>query len=157
MPKYSVTRRVPYTAQELYAIAFDVPAYAKFVPLVKSATTWNRAERADGCYEFDAKLEIVYTKLRIHEFFVSHVTADPANNIVVTESKDGPFKFLKARWKITDLGDGTADVEYNCDYELKSKMMQLVVSGMLDMGVRKLVSAFEGRANKLYGVRTLPA
>ena len=37
MPKFSITRRMPYTADQLFAIVSAVEFYPKFVPLVKDA------------------------------------------------------------------------------------------------------------------------
>ena len=38
MPRFSVSRSVPYTAQQVFAIARDVARYKEFLPLVR--TNW---------------------------------------------------------------------------------------------------------------------
>jgi coenzyme Q-binding protein COQ10 len=48
-------------------------------------------------------------------------------------------------------GDNRCDINFTVDYALKSKMLQVVLSGMFDMAVRKVMSAFEERARALYG------
>ena len=41
MPKYNVTREMPYKAAELYAIAADVDSYKDFLPLVESSRSFG--------------------------------------------------------------------------------------------------------------------
>jgi len=44
MPKFSVSRSVPYTADQVFAIARDVARYKEFLPLVSTnwrAVRWN--------------------------------------------------------------------------------------------------------------------
>jgi len=36
MPKFSVSRSVPYTADQVFAIARDVARYTEFLPLVST-------------------------------------------------------------------------------------------------------------------------
>jgi len=60
-------------------------------------------------------------------------------------------KRLEAEWIITETEPGSSDITFNVDYELKSKTLQFVLSGMFDMMVRKVMGAFESRARELYG------
>jgi coenzyme Q-binding protein COQ10 len=151
MPKFSVTRRLPFTADQLYAVAADIESYPKFVPLVKMAKIINRSTGEDGAILCDARLEIAYTKMGIHEGFSTKVTAYPDKHLIQTESTDGPLKKMTGEWLLRDLPGGGAEVRYKVDYTLKSKMLQIMLSGMFDLAVRKFLSAFERRAYHLYG------
>ena len=42
MPKYNITRELPYSAKQLLEVALDVGSYKSFVPLVKESTVINR-------------------------------------------------------------------------------------------------------------------
>ena len=151
MPKFSIVRKMPYSADQLYAVAADIESYPKFIPLVRSAKVLSRNTAADGSVHCEARLEFAYGKMGIHEAFTSQVVADPATHKIKTSSSDGPMKKLEGEWTLHDLAGGGAEVHYKVDYALKSKVLQIVLSGMFDLAVRKLLSAFEKRANQLYG------
>jgi coenzyme Q-binding protein COQ10 len=151
MPKFSVTRSVPYTADQVFAIARDVARYKDFLPLVKRSVVRNAKTDEQGNEHFDGELTVAYDKLRIEEVMTSRVTVDPAALTVTARSDQGPVKHLVSEWKIVPTGENRCDINFTVDYALKSKMLQVVLSGMFDMAVRKVMSAFEERARVLYG------
>ena len=151
MPKFSVTRSVPYTAEQVFAIARDVARYKEFLPLVKRSVVRGAMTDAQGCEHFEGELTVVYDNLRIEEVMVSRVTVDPNALTVTARSDQGAVKHLVSEWKIVPTGDNRCDINFTVDYALRSKMLQMVLSGMFDMAVRKVMSAFEDRARVLYG------
>jgi ribosome-associated toxin RatA of RatAB toxin-antitoxin module len=54
MPKYNLSRELPYSAKQLLEVALDVGSYKLFVPLVKESTVVNRKTAANGIETFDA-------------------------------------------------------------------------------------------------------
>jgi coenzyme Q-binding protein COQ10 len=151
MPKFNITREMPYSARQLLEVALDVGSYKFFVPLVKESTVINRKTGPDGVETFDATLRVLYRKLRIDESFRSHVEVDRKNLMVTATSKDGPVSNLISNWKIRDLPNGRSEVDYSVDYTLKSRTLQFLLSGMFDLAMRKIMTAFEKRAASLYG------
>lgn len=151
MPKFSVSRSVPYTAEQVFAIARDVARYKEFLPLVKRSIVRGAKTDAQGLEHFEGELTVAYDKLRIEEVMTSRVTVDPQALTVTARSDQGPVKHLVSEWKIVPTGDNRCDINFTVDYTLKSKMLQVVLSGMFDMAVRKVMSAFEERARALYG------
>ena len=151
MPRFSVSRSVPYTAQQVFAIARDVARYKEFLPLVKRSIVRGAKTDDQGNEHFEGELTVAYDKLRIEEVMTSRVIVDPAALTVTARSDQGPVKHLVSEWKIVPTGDNRCDINFTDDYTLKSKMLQMVLSGMFDMAVRKVMSAFEERARALYG------
>lgn len=151
MPQFSVSRSVPYTAEQVFAIARDVARYKEFLPLVKRSIVRGAKTDAQGLEHFEGELTVAYDKLRIEEVMTSRVTVDPQALTVTARSDQGPVKHLVSEWKIVPTGDNRCDINFTVDYVLKSKMLQMVLSGMFDMAVRKVMSAFEERARVLYG------
>jgi coenzyme Q-binding protein COQ10 len=150
MPQFSVTRRLPFRPADLYAIAADVPSYPRFVPLCSDARIWDESVDADGRRHFRAAIDLAYPKLRLSETLTSEVTTDPVALAVRAVSRAAPAKFLDNRWLFHDLGAGGTDVDFYISYELRSWTLQLLVSGMFDYAVRKIINAFEARAQELY-------
>jgi coenzyme Q-binding protein COQ10 len=70
---------------------------------------------------------------------------------VTAQSSEGPVKYLNSEWKLLSQTSNSCEIQFTVDYELKSRSMQFILSGMFDMIVRRIFSAFVDRATKLYG------
>ena len=151
MPKYSLSRKVPFTVDQVFAIASDVAKYKQFLPLVNRSLVRSQSTLPDGREAFEAELTVSYKKLGIEETLQSNVIVDRANQLVEAHSAQGPVKNLDASWKIVDAGSGSSEILLDLDYTLKSRTLQFILSGMFDMMVRKVMNAFEQRARQLYG------
>ena len=150
MPQFTITRRLPFRPADLYAVAADVPSYPRFVPLCTGARAWDESTDADGRLHFRAAIDLAYPKLRLSETLTSEVTADPVALAVRAVSSSAPAKFLDNRWLFHDLGAAGTDVDFYLAYELRSRTLQLLVTGMFDYAARKIINAFEARARELY-------
>ncbi|QIG51170.1 type II toxin-antitoxin system RatA family toxin [Nordella sp. HKS 07] len=151
MPKFNVTREMPYKAAELFAVAADVDSYKDFLPLVESSRSFDRVKVADGVERFKGELRVRYKKLHIDETFLSDVVADRAALKVSSRSEGGLFDHVIAEWRFSDRKTGGATVEFQVDYKAKSRSLQFFMSGMFDYMVRKINNAFEARARELHG------
>lgn len=152
MTKVSVTRYVPYTADQVYAVASDVASYREFLPLMKQSTVYNQEYVEDGVERFEAEMTVSYKKLGISETIHSHVLTDANRRTVNARADDkGPMKHLDATWRIEEAPHGGANIVLDIDYALKSRSLQFLLSGMFDMVMRRLLTAFEDRAKRLYG------
>ena len=150
MTKFSVTRDVPFSADQVFAIARDVEHYKGFLPLVKESSVSHLKKLPDGRTRFEAHLRISYQKLGINETMRSEVVVDETTRTVTAVSSEGPVKQLNSEWKFVDVPGG-AQIQFTVDYTLKSRTLQFLLSGMFDMMVRRIMTAFEERARKLYG------
>lgn len=151
MTKFSVTRNVPFDVEQIFTIASNVADYREFLPLVKRSVVIDAVRQPDGKSSFVADLHFSYKKLGISDTLRSHVTVDPVAHTVTATSTEGPVKSLVSEWKILPGAEGGSDIHFTVDYTLKSRSLQFLLSGMFDMIVRRIMTAFEGRARKLYG------
>jgi coenzyme Q-binding protein COQ10 len=151
VPNFSVSRSVPYTAEQVFAIARDVARYKEFLPLVKRSIVRHAKTHDNGTESFEGELTVAYDKLRIEEVMTSRVTVDPEALTVTARSNQPPVKHLESEWRIVPTAENRCDITFTVDYQLKSRALQFVLSGMFDLAVRKVMSAFEERARVLYG------
>jgi coenzyme Q-binding protein COQ10 len=86
----------------------------------------------------------------IQEAFSSQVQANFKDFSVRTVSTGNAIKKLISSWQITPVEGGQSEIAFVVDYEMKSPMLQMLMKGMFDMAARKIMSAFEARAAKLY-------
>ena len=58
MPSHSETRRLPYTARQMYDLVADVASYPKFLPWNSAARIRSRTPIAEGGEVMEADLVI---------------------------------------------------------------------------------------------------
>ena len=62
---------------------------------------------------------------------------------------EGPLKHLENKWFFKDLGD-SSEVEFQVDFELKNKILNLLMNKSFDLGLIKIADAFQKRAEELF-------
>jgi len=144
MLSYSENKVLNFTAQQLYDMVADVGSYDKFLPWCVGARVQSRSET-----NMVADLIIGFSVFR--ERFTSNIDLEPSQHKIDTRLVKGPFKNLSNHWKFTDLDRGGAQVEFAVEFEFKSRILQKALEPMFAQAQKKMVSAFEKRAQELYG------
>ncbi|SNB61098.1 coenzyme Q-binding protein COQ10 [Arboricoccus pini] len=143
MPVHSEKRRLPYTPEQVFNVVAEVDKYPEFLPWCKAC----RITRRQGDVFF-ADLIVSFKVYR--ERFTSKVVLDHPRQIDV-EYIDGPFRYLKNRWRFEEDGEGGCIVDFFVDFEFKSRILQGLIGLLFNEAVQRMVRAFEERANELYG------
>ena len=150
MPEFTTTRRLRHSAADMFDLVADVERYPEFVPLCSSLKVRRRIEGSEGVLILVADMTVAY-KL-IHESFVSRVTLDRPNLQILVEYLEGPFSHLENRWTFRPTGERTCEVRFFISYEFRSRMLGLLLGSMFDLAFRRFATAFEQRADKIYGL-----
>ena len=143
MPSIRETRKLPYTAEQVFDIVADVGKYPEFLPWVVATRVRDRTEEgmtADMLVGFKA----------IREKFTSKVVTERASSVHV-HYVDGPLRDLDNRWTFTPTDDGGCEIFFCVDFTFKNMMFEALAGQYIDRAFRKMVTAFEGRAEELYG------
>ena len=148
MPHHSETRRLPYTAQQMYDLVADVARYPEFLPWTAAARIRSVKEEGDRQVML-ADLVISFKVFR--ERFGSRVTLWPDGKKIDTEYLDGPFKHMISNWAFTDTHDGGCDVHFKVDFEFRNRLLQSTATIFFNDAMQRIVRAFERRASELYG------
>jgi coenzyme Q-binding protein COQ10 len=148
MPRHSETRHLPYTPEQMFDLVADVARYPEFLPWVSAMRV-----RSDSDTETVADMIVGFKGLR--ETFTSRVTKSRPESIDV-DYLDGPLKYLKNDWTFEPDGEGGTIVGFNVDFEFKSRIFEALAGQMFGMAFKKMVGAFETRAEKLYGSGVSP-
>ena len=149
MTRHRFTRWLPHPPEHLFAIVSDVAEYGRFVPLCEDARVWDVREEGP-LKTFRAELRIAYPKLGLREYFVSDVTADADLLSVTAISREGAVRELENRWLFRPRRGGT-DIIFTLDFQMSSRMLQMVMDTAFDYASRKILDAFERRARELAG------
>jgi coenzyme Q-binding protein COQ10 len=153
MPTHAEIRRVPYSAAEMFALIADVAAYPEFLPWCTAARIRSRRPQPDGSEVVEADLVISFKVFR--ERYGSRVTLRPAENRIDVAYLEGPFRYLNNHWRFIPQGEATCDVDFFVDFEFRSKALQAIIGVVFNEAMRRIVRAFEERAEHLYGKRSL--
>lgn len=150
MPTHAEKRPLPYTPEQMFRLVADVEKYPEFLPWCVA----SRIRRRDGDV-IHADLMIGFKLVR--ERFTSKVTLNEAAMRIDVQYTDGPFHYLNNHWIFLpdpDSADGTGCiVDFFVDFEFRSKTLQKIMGVLFNEAVRRMVHAFETRAEALYGHR----
>lgn len=149
MPSFSSTHKVNHTASDMFRLVSDVERYPEFVPLCQALHVRARKDLGEGREVLIADMTVAYKVFK--ETFTSKVELRPDENTILVEYLDGPFRHLENKWTFTDRGDDSSDVGFFISYEFKSRTLGSVMGAMFDRAFRKFSSAFEARADQVYG------
>ena len=155
MPKFSTRRRVKHSAADMFDLVADIERYPEFVPLCRAMRVMRRAQLADREVVV-AEMTVAYKLIR--ETFTSRVTLDRAKLTIVVEYLDGPFSRMENRWSFRPSGAGeeagaqaACEVEFFISYEFRSRTLGMLMGAMFDSAFRRFASAFESRADAVFG------
>lgn len=150
MPSHSETKRLPYSAQQMYDLVADVESYSKFLPWTAAARINSTQDHGDHV-EMLADLVVSFKVFR--EKFGSRVLLWPEEKKIDTAYIDGPFKYLESTWRFEDASDATGgcDVHFEVDFEFRNRLLQGAAGMFFNQAMQTIVRAFEKRAQVLYG------
>ncbi|WP_099823579.1 type II toxin-antitoxin system RatA family toxin [Oceaniglobus indicus] len=148
MPTHHETRKLPYTAQQMYDLVADVGRYPEFLPWCSAARV-RETHPIDGGTVMEADLVISFKVFR--ERFASRVTLWPDDMKIDTEYLDGPFKHMISKWAFRDLDGKGCEVEFFVDFEFRNRILQKAAGVFFNEAMQRIVRAFERRATQLYG------
>ena len=149
MPTFSTKRRVRHSATEMFDLVADVEQYPKFVPLCSALKVRQRTLGGEGIETIVADMTVSFKLVR--ETFRSRVTLERPKLQILVEYLQGPFSRMQNRWTFRPTGEESCDVEFFIDYEFKSRMLGVLMGSMFDVAFRRFASAFEQRADQVYG------
>ena len=143
MTVHSERRVIRHSPQELYNLVADVRSYPQFLPWCMAARI--RHEDRDG---LAADLIIGFQMFR--ERFTSYVDLNPEQLEIDVKYAEGPFKYLTNKWRFLPHPEG-CEIDFYVDFEFNNRLLQSVIERLFTEAVRRMVKAFEDRANDLYG------
>lgn len=137
------TRRLPYSAEQMFDLVADVKRYGEFLP-------WVIATRVRSDSETEMIADMVVGFKSIRESFTSRVTKDRPREIAV-HYIDGPLSDLDNVWTFREIDAHTCEIDFSVDFQFRNRIFQKLAGQYFDRAFRKMVEAFEERAGDLYG------
>ena len=127
-------------------MVLDIEKYPEFVPWCLDSKVHEKKNKGNTV-EIIADLTI--GKSFFKETYKSFVTYNKSTDTIYVTNMEGPLKHLENKWFFKDLGD-SSEVEFQIDFELKNKILNLLMNKSFDLGLIKIADAFQKRAEELF-------
>lgn len=151
MHVYEIKHPVDHSADDMFRLVADVERYPKFLPLCEDLKL-KRRESRDGKEVLIATMVVGYKLIR--ESFTTEVILDSNARSIVVQYLDGPFSHLENRWTFRPLTAKTCEIDFYIAYSFRSRLLERLMGGLFDKAVRRYTTAFEERADAVYGAAT---
>jgi coenzyme Q-binding protein COQ10 len=142
MPTHAERQIVPYRPEQLFDLVADVGKYPEFLPWCAAARVRHRTP-----VELVADVTVGFGPFR--ESFTSRDTLERPNHIRV-RYENGPFRYLNNQWDFIPHDQG-CEVDFFIDFEFRSRILQAAIGVVFNEAVRRMVGAFQKRAQDVYG------
>ena len=127
-------------------MVLDIEKYPKFVPWCLNGKIHNKIVKGNNI-EITADLTI--GKSFFNETYKSFVIYDKSADSIHVTNIDGPLKYLDNKWFFKQVGNNS-EVDFRVGFELKNKVLNVLMSKSFDIGLKKIADAFEKRAIELF-------
>ena len=146
MPSASIKKDIPCSRDNLIKMVLDIEKYPEFVPWCLGGKIHSKNDKGNTI-EITADLTI--GKSFFNETYKSFVIYNKSEDSIHVTNIDGPLKHLENEWFFRQEGDAS-EVEFNVDFELKNKILNVLMIKSFDLGLKKIADAFEKRAIQLF-------
>ena len=146
MPTASIKKEIPCTKEKLIEMVLDIEKYPEFVPWCLGGKIHTNIDK-DKTVEITADLTI--GKSFFNETFKSFVIYDKSSDSIHVTNMEGPLKHLENKWFFKQKGENS-EIDFYVNFELKNKILNMLMIKSFDIGLKKIADAFEKRAIELF-------
>ncbi len=142
MPRVTRSALVHFSAEQMFTLVNDVPAYPGFIQGCAEARV---LEQSDS----HMKASLLIAKAGVKQWFTTANTLEPGRAIHM-HLEEGPFTHLSGHWRFTPLAEDACKVELDLEFEFASKLAQLAFGKVFNTIANNMVMAFSERAKEVY-------
>ena len=146
MPSASIKKKIPCSKKNLIAMVLDIEKYSEFVPWCLDSKIHEKIDKGDVT---EIKADLTIGKSFFRDTYKSFVIYYKSVDTIYVTNIDGPLKHLENKWLFKQDGN-SSEVEFHVDFELKNKILNVLMIKYFDKGLKKIADAFEKRAIELF-------
>ena len=146
MPSASIKKEIPCSKEDLIKMVLDIEKYPEFVPWCLNGKIYSKEDKGD---KVEITADLTIGKSFFNETYKSFVIYDKTNDTIYVTNMDGPLKHLENKWLFKQKGENS-EIDFHVDFELKNKVLNLLMTKSFDIGLKKIADAFEKRAVDLF-------
>jgi len=146
MPSASIKKKIPCSKKNLIEMVLDIEKYPEFVPWCLDGKIHDKTDKGDT---IEIKADLTIGKSFFRDTYKSFVIYNKSEDSIHVTNINGPLKHLENNWFFRQDGD-SSEVEFHVDFELKNKILNVLMIKSFDLGLKKIADAFEKRAIQLF-------
>ena len=146
MPSASIKKKIPCSKKNLIEMVLDIEKYPEFVPWCLDSKIHDKIDKGDT---IEIKADLTIGKSFFKDTYKSFVIYNKSEDSIHVTNIDGPLKHLENEWFFRQDGEAS-EVEFHVDFELKNKILNVLMIKSFDLGLKKIADAFEKRAIQLF-------
>ena len=146
MPFASIKKKIPCSKKNLIEMVLDIEKYPEFVPWCLGGKIHEKTDKGNA---IEIKADLTIGRSFFKDTYKSFVVYNKSKDLIHVTNIDGPLKYLENRWFFRQDGD-SSEVEFHVDFELKNKILNVLMIKSFDLGLKKIADAFEKRAIDLF-------
>ena len=127
-------------------MVLDIEKYPEFVPWCLDSEIHERTDKGDT---IEIKADLTIGKSFFRDTYKSFVVYNKSRDSIYVTNLDGPLKHLENEWFFRQEGDAS-EVEFHVNFELKNKILNVLMIKSFGLGLKKIANAFEKRAIQLF-------
>ena len=127
-------------------MVLDIGKYPEFVPWCLDGKVHDKIDKGDI---IEIKADLTIGKSFFRDTYKSLVIYNKSADSINVTNIGGPLKHLKNEWFFSQVGDAS-EVDFRVDFELKNKILNILMIKFFDLGLKKIADAFEKRAIQLF-------
>ena len=146
MPSASIKKKIPCSKENLIEMVLDIEKYPEFVPWCLGSKIHDKIDKGD---KIEIKADLTIGKSFFRDTYKSFVIYYKSVDSIHVTNIDGPLKHLENKWLFKQDGD-SSEVDFHVDFELKNKILNVLMIKSFGIGLKKIADAFEKRAIELF-------
>ena len=146
MPSASIKKKIPCSKKNLIEMVLDIEKYPEFVPWCLDGKIHDKIDKGDT---IEIKADLTIGKSFFKDTYKSFVIYNKSEDSIHVTNINGPLKHLENEWFFRQDGD-SSEVEFQVDFELRNKILNILMIKSFDLGLKKIADAFEKRAIQLF-------
>ena len=146
MPSASIKKKIPCSKKNLIEMVLDIEKYPEFVPWCLGSEIHERTDKGDT---IEIKADLTIGKSFFRDTYRSFIIYNKSEDSIHVTNIEGPLKHLENEWFFRHDGD-LSEIEFHVDFELKNKILNVLMIKSFDLGLKKIADAFEKRAIQLF-------
>ena len=146
MPSSSIKKKISCSKKNLIEMVLDIEKYPEFVPWCLDSKIHDKIDKGD---KVEIRADLTIGKSFFKDTYKSFVIYNKSVDSIHVTNIDGPLKHLENEWLFKQDGD-FSEVEFHVDFELKNKILNVLMIKSFDIGLKKIADAFEKRAIELF-------
>ena len=146
MPSASIKKDIPCSKENLIKMVLDIEKYPEFVPWCLNSKIHSRNERNN---KIEITADLTIGKNFFNETYTSLVIYDKISDAIHVTNMEGPLKHLENNWFFKEKGKNS-EIDFHIDFELKNRILNILMIKSFDIGLKKIAEAFQKRAVELF-------